>query len=753
MWLTSAAIIATPFAVAVGGITAMARRRGRREADAAAMLAEAQEIGADIPPSLHPVVDPHACICSGACIAACPEVDVLKIVNGTARLVNGAHCIGHGECASACPVDAIRLVFGSKQRGIDLPKLTPKFETTRLGLHIVGELGGMGLIKNAIRQGVQMGENLHQALSRPRPVGIGDAKRVDVVIVGGGPAGLATAITCKSLGLSFEVLEQGSVGGSIANYPRHKVVLTEAMELPLFGTIGASTLSKEALLEAWYAALKKADVTVREGAKVTDVTGQDGAFTVHSSAGEFHCRKVVLALGRRGTPRTLGVPGESLPNVAYQLKAPEQYAGKRVLVVGGGDSALESAIMLASQPHTKVSLSYRGAAAQRAKRRNLERLKELVAEGKIKAYYRSEVQGINKEQALLRQDGHRFVLRLDYVLVHIGGTLPDDFLEKLGIDSRRHSGDQAQPVPLRRSSARPSAPGKAPPVEHEALARRLVWGFAVLGVLGLAVLAVLGGQYYLLPKAARNGSRLHELLKPSGLVGHGVGIAATGVMMLNFFYAVRKRIRRFQSLGVLKDWLNLHMLVGAVTPVFIAFHAAFQANNVLAATTAGALTVVVGTGLFGRFLYGFVPTLGDNAMDLAELIAAWEQLRENLEVQAINVGISNEYSHLSSEFYRPPERQGSLTSSYLQLCKETVSLYGGLWRVRRAFPSREAYKTFEKRARHLIRMRLQIGAYEPLRRLLGVWQVFHIVLSCLLVFVIAAHITVAMLLGYGWILF
>jgi hypothetical protein len=363
------------------------------------------------------------------------------------------------------------------------------------------------------------------------------------------------------------------------------------------------------------------------------------------------------------------------------------------------------------------------------------------------------VQGINQGQVLLRQDGHAFVLKNDYILIHIGGTLPDAFLKQLGIDSRRHTGDEAQPVPVRRTSARPSTGSRVLPVEHEALARRLVWAFAVFGVLGLVALAVLGGHYYLLPRAARGTSKLHRLLKPSGLIGHGIGIAATAVMMLNFFYAVRKRMKRFQSFGVLKDWLNLHMLVGAITPLFIAFHAAFQANNTVAATTAGALAVVVATGLFGRFLYGFVPTLGDNAMDLAELIAAWEQLRENLEVQAINVGISSEYSHLSSEFYRPPEKRESLTASYFELLRETLSLYGGLWRVRNAFPSREAYRGFARQARHLIRMRLQIGAYEPLRRLLSTWQVFHIVLSSLLVFVIAAHIAVAMLLGYGWILF
>ncbi|MGZ6135088.1 MAG: NAD(P)-binding domain-containing protein, partial [Myxococcaceae bacterium] len=263
------------------------------------------------------MINPDICIGSLSCLKSCPEGDILGMVGGSARLIQADHCIGHGRCAAECPVDAIKLVFGTSERGVDLPMVDQYFESSRPGVHVVGELGGMGLIRNAVAQGLQVGQRL--AATAPRRQG------TEVVVVGGGPAGLAAALALKAAGRSFRVLEQGTLGGTIANYPRQKVVMTEPLQVPYLGRISKKRISKEELLAAWQQALKKAAIRVDEGVRVLAIEGNDGAFRVQTDKGYVDAGKVVLATGRRGTPRKLGVPGETLPKVTYRLIDAEQY--------------------------------------------------------------------------------------------------------------------------------------------------------------------------------------------------------------------------------------------------------------------------------------------------------------------------------------------------------------------------------------------------------------------------------------------
>ena len=135
------------------------------------------------PATLHPLIDYNKCLGCGTCVTACPEGDVLGIINDKAFLVTPSHCIGHGACKSACPQDAITLVFGTARRGVDIPVVKPNFETNVPGIFIAGELGGMGLIRNAIEQGRQA---MEYVIKKP---GVGQGNALDVVIVGAGPAG------------------------------------------------------------------------------------------------------------------------------------------------------------------------------------------------------------------------------------------------------------------------------------------------------------------------------------------------------------------------------------------------------------------------------------------------------------------------------------------------------------------------------------------------------------------------------------
>jgi thioredoxin reductase/NAD-dependent dihydropyrimidine dehydrogenase PreA subunit len=388
-----------------------------------------ERTGAAEPASLHPVIDPARCIGCGSCLKACPEQEhhaVLGIVRGRATLINPGDCIGHGACKSACPVEAIKLVFGSERRGVDIPLVTPTFESTVPGIFIAGELGGMGLIRNALEQGRQAVEAI-----RSRGKAAGDM--LDLVIVGAGPAGFAASLTALAGGMRCVTLEQESLGGCVFQYPRGKLVMTAPAIVPLIGKINFRQTSKEQLLQFWREAERKTGVKINYQERVDDITRDAAGFTVKSSRGQYRTRSVLLAIGRRGTPRKLEVPGEDLPKVVYRLVDPEQYQGQQVLVVGGGDSALEAAASVAEAGGGAVVLSYRGEAFDRAKARNRERIERAAQAKRLQVLLKSKVHQIEREQVAIERNGELLKVRNDAVIVSAGGVLPSDFLRRIGI--------------------------------------------------------------------------------------------------------------------------------------------------------------------------------------------------------------------------------------------------------------------------------------------------------------------------------
>lgn len=406
-------------------------RHRRRSAANAATLAEARESGLGEPASLHPLIDTNRCLGCGACVTACPEQpghQVLGLIEGKAQLIGAADCIGHGACKAACPTDAITLVFGTETRGVTIPVLTPEFETSVPGVYIAGELGGMGLIRNALMQGRQAVEAIH-AKAGKRP-----GTALDLVIVGAGPAGFGAAITAKSLGMKFVLIEQESLGGCVFQYPRGKLVMTSPAELPLVGKIRFTNTSKEELLTFWQDTERRLDLRFNYQERVVSIeTNDEGAHVVRTPKGAYAASAVLLAIGRRGTPRKLGVPGEDLPKVVYRLIDPEQYRGMYVLVVGGGDSALEAAASIAEAGAAAVALSYRGDAFTRAKSRNRERVAQAQRSGILTVMLGSQIRRIDAQTVMVDQKGTLSPLRNDAVIVNAGGVLPDDFLKSIGI--------------------------------------------------------------------------------------------------------------------------------------------------------------------------------------------------------------------------------------------------------------------------------------------------------------------------------
>jgi thioredoxin reductase (NADPH) len=404
----------------------------KREEEARA-AAEKGKLYSSGPQSQHPHIDANYCIGCAACTMVCPEGDVLAMLGGKAVIVNGYKCIGHSLCAEVCPVGAITMVMASPSMGADMPFLTAEYETSIKNLFIVGELGGLALIKNAINQGRECVDNIAR-----KAASLGALRRssdvFDVLIVGAGPAGISASLRAIEKKLNYITVDEGEVGGTVAKYPRQKLVLTSPVEFPMYGKFKKTEISKEELIEFWHKVMQRADFKVRKGEKVEDIKkGEDCIFTVTTSKSPYRSHAVILALGKSGSPRKLGIKGEELPKVMYRLIEADHYVNKKILVVGGGDSAVEAAMGLGHQVGNQVTLSYRKEAFSRLKERNALRIQESMRKGKVKVIFNSSPREFREKSVILDVNGRQQEIPNDYVWIFAGGEPPTAFLKKIGI--------------------------------------------------------------------------------------------------------------------------------------------------------------------------------------------------------------------------------------------------------------------------------------------------------------------------------
>jgi len=430
VWVVAAAVI---FAVVLPYLLAFRRRRGVDRA----RLAEARALGIDRPTAQFPFIDTIHCIGCGACVRACPEGDVLGVVGGTAVVINGVRCVGHGLCAEACPVGAIEIGLGDLRGRSDVPILSPEGETTLPGVFVAGELSGLALIRNAVEQGTGVARTVAaRAAARPLPPAEG---RHDLVVIGAGPAGIAAALAAREHGLDVLVVDQSqTLGGTLLHFPRRKMVLTRPVALPGGGALEREEYSKEELLELLQRQIGGHRLPIRFDEKLISIRRTGSELEVLTSKATHLSRFAVLALGRRGIPRRLGVPGEESSKVMYQLRDAESYRGQRILVVGGGDSAIEAAVGLAAQRGNQVTLSYRKNGFFRIKKKNQVAIDKALAARRLDVRFESQVQEIADRHVVLDVGGRSEMLDNDYVFVFVGGQPPFDELRRMGI---RFGGD------------------------------------------------------------------------------------------------------------------------------------------------------------------------------------------------------------------------------------------------------------------------------------------------------------------------
>lgn len=425
------------FSAAAVYVVYMIKQRRDHLSNAQELLTKAISTSNHEPLSLHPDIDPHLCTGCGACTTACPEGDILKLVNHKAVLVSPSNCVGHGECERACPMGAIKLVFGTKTKGAEIPRLTPNYETNIPGMYIAGELGGMGLIRNAVRQGALAAEHALTHLTATQA-------QYDIVIIGAGAAGMAAGLAAIARKKKYLLIEQDKFGGTIANFPRQKIVMSHPIELPLVGrrVFDSNVISKEGILGYWEDVRKRTGLKVKEKTKFETVERKENLFVIKTNQGEFTASKVILAMGVRGSARKLGVEGEGLSKVTYNLIEPDQYQHKHVLVVGGGNAAAEAALMLSHERlKNKVLLFVRTETMDRCNDENRRKLEALEKQGRLKIWFNTHVVKIDPEFVKFNKAGTVQKVKNDYVFIFAGAEMPRQFLMSLGVQIDKKFGE------------------------------------------------------------------------------------------------------------------------------------------------------------------------------------------------------------------------------------------------------------------------------------------------------------------------
>jgi len=705
----------------------------------------ARETGSHRARLQYPEIDLSRCIGCGTCVQACPEDGVLALIHGQAAVVHGARCVGHGRCATDCPVGAIALTLGDISERHDIPVLTESLESPHSkGLFLAGEVTGYALVRTAITHGVAVADEVgnrvraHAAQRRARRSGGGVAvaedEAFDLVIVGAGPAGIACSLRAKELGLSFVVLEQDELGGTVAKYPRRKLVMTQPVDLPLHGRLKQTSYSKEELVDLWQSLASEHVLPIRSGQEFTGVERrEDDVLLVKTKTHVVPARNVCLALGRRGTPRKLGVPGEESSKVAYSLLDAHSYTDRRILVVGGGDSAIEAALGLSEQPGNRVAISYRKPTFFRLKSRNQAHLAAAEKAGSLELLLETEVENITPHSVRLRHaNGAVRDLDNDEVFVFAGGTPPTEVLERSGVSFDQNGRAQSLPKQERGTGF------------FTALLIALVLS------VGASAWVLSHASYYTSSATARTTHESHAALRPAGSIGLWLGVSALALVLFNLAYLARRNGRFAWLRGSLQTWMTSHVATGILALLCAVLHSAMDPRHTVGGHALAGLGLLVVTGAIGRYFYSYVPRaangreleLDEVRTRLASIVTEWDRGngafadRVRVEVQQFV-----DESHWRGSFFA---RVKALLSSERRLRATLVELrvQGHVEGV-----ARDHVNALLKLARHAQRTALMAAHYEDLRALMASWRYFHRWIALTMVLLVIVHVVVAVRFG------
>ncbi len=737
--MTWTLLVALALVLAVAALAALARSSELRRMERGVRAREkAVATGAHEALLSEPVVDLSRCLGCGACIDACPESNVLELVHGQAVVVQGARCVGHAACERECPTGAITVTIAKLSERRDVPALAPSLEAVGApGLFLAGEVTAHALIKTAIEHGARVASEVAERCASPAPALPSEGAPLDLCIVGAGPAGLACALEAKRRGLRFAVIDQASeLGGTVAKYPRRKLVITQPVELPLYGALKQASYTKEELIALWQSIARQHELPLRTGCTLESLQRYDDGFVLATSGGELRARHVCMAVGRRGAPNKLGVVGEELEKVSYGLLDAHSYAGRRVLVVGGGDSAVEAAVALAEQPGAKVTLSYRRAAFFRLRGRNEQRLAEATGRGQVEVLFESDVRAIAADNVELevRRDGaaHRMQLANDDVFVLAGGSPPFPLLERAGVSFDPASRTQ-QPSSTERGAG---------------LASALVIGAA----LTLATLAwvLFHFDYYSAAAEVRALDDRHGWLRPGRGLGLALGLVATALIGLNLLYLARRAQRWGVTFGSLKSWMTSHIATGVLALLCALVHAGMTSRDSVGGHSLWALAALLVTGAIGRYFYAWVPRaangreleLDEVRAELARLGDAW-----GVEQRGFVERVRTELAELvSARQWRSSfaGRVAALVLGERDLQRRLAKL--GLEGRAQGLPAQRIDATLAL-ARRAHYSALAAAHFEDLRALLGTWRYLHRWVAVLMLVLLVAHVAYALIYG------